>query len=109
MKATQTCPNCACRRLYVVDVHQVSPDGAVFPMAVTAANVEPARIGLPRPRHASERHRTVAGRFETWVCSACGLTEWYAVDACAALDALSGVSGGNVRVVDARPPERPYR
>lgn len=106
MKTSGRCPKCACARLLVVDeVHQPHYDSSnvVLPMHVTTAEVAASAIGLDdrNPR------RAAIGTFEIWVCSACGLTEWYARDATAALERLADMGMG-VRIVERRDPG-PYR
>lgn len=45
------------------------------------------------------RHLSAVGTFETWICAACGFTEWYAQDAAELLDRLARIPGSGVRVV----------
>lgn len=106
MKATGRCPKCSCARLYVV--HHVSQPAhhcinAVAPLSVTCAEVPSADVGGTD----GNEYRADIGRFDAWVCSACGLTEWYAQGFAPAFDALAK-QGRHVRVVE-RPTNEPYR
>lgn len=106
MKASGQCPKCGCTRLYVVHpVSQPAHDSIniVVPMAVTCADVPSPAVGGTD----DNMHRAEIGRFETWICSACGLTEWYARNVKTAFEALARMSP-HVRVVE-RGAKEPYR
>jgi hypothetical protein len=48
------------------------------------------------------------GTFEVWICTKCGLTDWYAVDVNTALTVLSRTHGSGVQLVDGES-QTPYR
>lgn len=108
MRTSHTCPKCACKRLYVVsDVHQPDTESSngLHRFFVHAAPVAADVTGSAE----GTRYRTHAGRFESWVCSHCGFTEWYARDPERVLEALSRDPEGGVRVVEAQDTPAPYR
>lgn len=98
MKATETCPKCHCRRLFVIErVAQAAHDSinGVVPMSVTTLSASARDLGLPE----DNRHRAELGHFEAWVCSNCGYTEWYAEGAVPALERYVARKGPGVRLV----------
>jgi hypothetical protein len=54
------------------------------------------------------RETAPVGRFEAWVCAACGYTEWYA-RALKELFDLANAGRGGARLVDGGAGEGPYR
>ena len=52
--------------------------------------------------------RQEQGTFEVWICTQCGLTDWYAVDVNPTLDFLSRTYGSGVQLVDGES-QTPYR
>lgn len=99
MKATETCPKCECRRLFVVDkVAQPAHDSinGVVPLTVTTLEVASSTLGLPT----DNRYRAEIGHFEAWICSKCGYTEWYTRDAVKTLERHVAQRGSGVRLVD---------
>jgi predicted nucleic-acid-binding Zn-ribbon protein len=113
MRANQQCPKCRCRKFLVVDeVQQPMPTYAndrlqwdAAPMGVTTKQLEVKKqlLGLMKTRQTEP-----AGRFEAWVCAACGLTEWYAKDLWE-LAELADANGSGVRLVDADAGPSPFR
>jgi predicted nucleic-acid-binding Zn-ribbon protein len=107
MKLTHRCPKCACPKLYVVPrVRQ--------PHADRGASIQPLRVTcVPLPvdqvpgASGGNTLRVEIGTFEAWICSACGLTEWYAMNAVEALEHLAKLDN-DVRVVEDIP-ATPYR
>jgi len=107
MKKTGRCPNCSCTRMFVVDqVRQPEHDSSntIIRMNVTTAAIHSAAVGLTD----NNMYRAAIGSFEIWVCSACGLTEWYARDATEALELLAKYGDHGVRVVEHRD-DGPFR
>jgi len=108
MKTSQRCPKCACTKLYVVDeVRQPAHDSInlIVPMHVTTAALPTDDLGLPD----SNPHRSAIGRFEAWICSECGYTEWYAKDFAATFEKMLELGRRvHVRVVETTSDE-PYR
>jgi len=108
MKQTETCPKCRGTKLFVVNEVQrrQSAEGieTIVPVTVTATQ---ARVG-PTGRFSGEQRKNLeAGRFEAWVCAACGFTEWYATrlnELAVLADATSAV-----RVIEREPEGGPYR
>ncbi len=76
----------------------------IVKMHVTTAGIYSGAVGLDD----DNAYRAAIGTFEIWVCSSCGLTEWYARDAIKALELLAKYGGHGVRVVE-RPGDPPYR
>ena len=99
MKLTHRCPKCACPKLYVIPrVHQPHPDRS---MSVRLFRVTSIPMPLDQVPGASSGNdqRVEIGTFEAWVCSACGLTEWYAMHAVEALEHLAKLDN-DVRLVE---------
>lgn len=69
MKTTLTCPKCNHRAIWVIDpvTQPNDPSHAIERFVVVARETSP---GV----------RSVAGRYEVFVCAGCGYTEWYAKD-----------------------------
>jgi hypothetical protein len=82
----------------VDEVKQPAQDSinGIVKMHVTTAAIYSASVGLTD----DNTYRAAIGSFEIWVCSACGLTEWYARDAVKALELLAKHGGHGVRVVE---------
>lgn len=76
----------------------------IVKMNVTTAEIYARAVGLDDDNN----YRAAIGGFELWVCSTCGLTEWYARDAMKALELLAKYGGHGVRIVE-RPGDPPYR
>jgi len=99
MKATETCPKCQCRRLFVIEkVAQAAHDSinTIVPMSVTTLPVPSSQVGLED----DNSYRAAIGHFEAWVCSKCGYTEWYTKGAVPALEHHVAQRGRGVRLVD---------
>jgi len=74
------------------------------PIVAVTLNYEPAKTFL------GSGNRPELGRFETWICLACGYTELYAHGLPVNVEAIAEQHPDQLRVVDAEPPERgPYR
>jgi predicted nucleic-acid-binding Zn-ribbon protein len=105
MKLSGRCPKCACEKLYVIDkVHQPDHDSinGIVPLSVATLPVAELDVGMA----GKNRHRAAIGTFEAWVCSACGLTEWYAKDFAAPFERAAKL--GQIRIA-VRPTDAPYR
>ncbi len=79
MKSSGHCPKCACGKLYVVDqLCQPSHDApnGIVPLVVTTFAVPASTLVVAE----NNSYRAAVGSFEAWICSGCGLTEWYAKD-----------------------------
>lgn len=100
MKTSGVCPKCACRKLYVVD-HVTQPhtesSNSIHPLWLVAAPLGKDETGVDE----GTRYRSHACKLEAWVCSACGLVEWYGKDT-AELELLSRHHQGGVRVVQSK-------
>lgn len=106
MKATESCPKCQCRRLFVIErVAQAAQDSinGVVPMSVTTLPVPARDLKLPQ----DNSYRAELGHFEAWVCSKCGYTEWYAAGAVPALEQCVARKLQGVRLVSGG--TTPYR
>lgn len=108
MKTSGRCPKCECGKLYVIDeVSQPAHDSVniIVPLSVTTLDVPASDVGLP----SSNGYRAAIGHFQAWICSSCGLTEWYAKDVVDAFErALTLGARVDVRVAT-RPASEPYR
>ncbi|GAB3847891.1 hypothetical protein GCM10027610_068580 [Dactylosporangium cerinum] len=70
----------------------------------------PARshpVVLRRGKQRGSGKRVEAGRFEVWICAACGYTEWYAHEVNEALAWLTQNPHSGVRYYDADAVARP--
>ena len=74
-------------------------------MSVTATEVQSRSTGMFG--EVVETKIAEAGRFEVWICAACGYSEWYAtrLEELAVLAATTG----SVRLIDRDPRTGPYR
>jgi hypothetical protein len=106
MKISQRCPKCSGTRLYVCVNHQPDPESSngVNLFRVFTANIPQAASGAKD----GTSYRTHVGDYETWICAACGFTEWYARDPEHLLQKLSTMKSSGVRVVDSQP-QTPFR
>lgn len=107
MKASGRCSNCSCTRLFVIDrVTQPAQESinTIVNFHVTTAATYAAGVGLDD----DNPYRAAIGSFEIWVCSSCGLTEWYARDANRALELLAKMGTQGVRIVE-QPSSGPFR
>jgi len=107
MKLTHRCPKCACTKVYVIPrVHQPHHErnGTAVLFRVTTI---PVPLDQVPGASGGNPQRAEIGTFEAWICSACGLTEWYAMNAAQALEHLARLDN-DVRVVEATA-EAPYR
>ena len=99
MRSTQTCPKCAGKK-FTVSTEFKLPDE------------RSSNVTYPLPAITIQRSwasRSTSGKFETWICTGCGYTEFYACGF-EDLDALARQHPDQLRIVDARPPEQgPYR
>ncbi|MER7279073.1 hypothetical protein ABT369_32005 [Dactylosporangium sp. NPDC000244] len=86
MRMSRHCVKCQCPRLWQINPFMV-PDNdssnVVLPLPGISRLHSGAAVG------AELRRRLEAGRFEVWICTACGYTEWYAFEV---NDALARIS-----------------
>ena len=105
---TGACPKCACTKLYVVDeVRQPDPESAnaIHPLHVSTFAIPANEVGVST----GNTYRTMVGTFEAWICSSCGLTEWYAKNCGETFERLLALGRKvHVRVVE-RPGATPFR
>jgi hypothetical protein len=97
MRTTATCPKCSGKKMMVVDVRQNPADPrnqlvpAIAALPVIAFNAKQWLASAPR----------MLGRFEAWICIACGFTELYAEDLGAIdVEELAAQYPDDVRIVD---------
>jgi predicted nucleic-acid-binding Zn-ribbon protein len=107
MKTTARCPKCSGTKLFVCANVQPAWDfvNGVHPFHITTIELSTDETGASE----GSRFRSHVGRYETWICAACGFTEWYAQDAQGLLDRLAKIPGTGVRVVGGDAPRPPYR
>jgi predicted nucleic-acid-binding Zn-ribbon protein len=107
MRTNARCPKCSGTKLFVCENTQPDWDSSnvVHPFHVTTVERSTDETGARE----GSRYRSHVGRYETWICAACGFTEWYAKDAQALLDKLASIPRTGVRVVGGDAPRRPYR
>lgn len=106
MRTHSRCPKCNGTKLYVCTNHQPDDDGLnyVHAMTITAVTIPQSQTGSSY----GTSFRTHAGTYETWICAACGYTEWYAQDREHMLQKLATIPESGVRIVDGDP-KAPYR
>jgi predicted nucleic-acid-binding Zn-ribbon protein len=102
MKTSQTCPKCSSKKLFVIDTfqmkdHEVGSHLQPLYVVATKYNAGPGMFG-------DNYKRVDAGSFEVWVCSGCGLTEWYATGVNDALAQLASEPESGVRFIDGGEP-----
>jgi predicted nucleic-acid-binding Zn-ribbon protein len=99
MKQTQQCPKCAGRKLWVIERFRVPTEGAPGHELPVATQLEKGglfTIGRALP----------VGRFDLWLCDACGYSELWATG----ITALREDPERGVRLVDhTLVPEGPFR
>lgn len=100
MKRTQQCPKCQGRRVWVVESFRVpgeTAEGVVLPV-VTHQGEAVSRFSIARG--------SPQGRFDLWVCDACGYSELWA----AGITGLRHDPAAGVRLVDSTvAPAGPFR
>jgi hypothetical protein len=105
MRDTLHCKACASRKLWRVHpvlLPQFDSPNANYPMpAICRSSSGTIEYDLGK--------REQAGTFEIWICSACGLTEWYATNVNDTLQYLSRAHGSGVSLVDGDKTQAPYR
>jgi predicted nucleic-acid-binding Zn-ribbon protein len=98
MRATQVCPKCQGRKLYVVDPVRM-PDqenNTISSIPFCAGFVDGTKVQV--------------GNVEAWVCATCTYVEYYAKNATKMLASLATQPGGNVRYLDGSGgPSGPFR
>lgn len=106
MRTHSRCPKCNGTKLYVCTNHQPDDDSQNFrhEMAVATVLVSKYTTGAER----GNEWRSEVGTFETWICAACGYTEWYAQDPERAMQILAKLPEAGVRIVDSSP-KTPFR
>lgn len=105
MRTSQTCPKCHGRKFLVApDVVQPDSDSinGTHSFVVTCEYMQTGAGSFLSTGY----ERVVAGKFEAWICAACGYTEWYAKLDAKAVEQL--VTSRALRVVDATSPT-PFR
>lgn len=88
------CPKCNGRRIWRIQEFQTESD-------TTKGWTLPVVYGR---RTATGGEQSV-GTFDAWICAKCGYTEWYA----SGLEALTADPDKGVHLIDAEPPEAPFR
>jgi predicted nucleic-acid-binding Zn-ribbon protein len=103
MRATATCPKCSGKKMMVVTTKQITGQYANKLSPIPVVGYEVARLLTTEPR--------TFGRFEAWICIACGFTEHYAEDlGDVDVAALAAAHPDVVRLVDGSNPEKaPFR
>ncbi len=105
MRQSLRCPKCTCRKLW-----------RMYPFMVDdmdSSNVVKVLAGVARFAGGTTKgglgKKIQRGAFEVWICSACGLTEWYAAGVNEALADLSRVHDSGVAFVDGDAGAAPFR
>ncbi len=94
MRTTGTCPKCSGKKIAVVELRQ--KDRTEGPAAIPVVGIRLSGLQLWSGFKFS-------GRFESWICAACGYTELYAKDL-GDVDALAAQYPEDVRIVDSAVP-----
>ena len=101
MRTTATCPKCSGKKIVVAELRQPFPGTIARLIPALALNT------MPEPSDALVVKKV--GGFESWICAACGYTEFYAKDL-GDVDRLAVEHPEHVRIVDATVHERgPFR
>jgi len=106
LKRDLTCPHCGRRKFWRIEKIQertVWPDFPAEEGRVADLHEEPAPLAVVLKVRG--RHFESLGRFETWICNACGFTEWYAQG----LERLRADPEEGVHLLDFEKQEGPYR
>jgi predicted nucleic-acid-binding Zn-ribbon protein len=98
MRTTATCPKCSGKKIVVTELRSVALAerwSAARPIPAVAYDVKASAESV--------------GGFESWICAACGYTEFYAKDL-GDVDALAARRPEDVRIVDSTVPSKaPFR
>jgi len=84
MRTTATCPKCSGKKIVVTELRVARPSVSRIPAAAYD-------VAWRLPEE--------AGGFESWICAACGYTEFYAKDL-GDVDRLAAEHPKDVRIVD---------
>ena len=98
MRASQVCPKCQGRKLYVIDpIRMPDDDGRISTVAFCGGVLDGSMVQV--------------GSVEAWLCATCNYVEYYAKNATKMLDALAGQpKPSNVRYLDGSGgPSSPFR
>jgi predicted nucleic-acid-binding Zn-ribbon protein len=89
MRTTATCPKCSGKKIVVADIRHITGEShnAIGPRVVSFTVQSFLGVGKS------------FGRFETWICAACGFTETYAVGL-GDVDLLASQRPEEVRIVE---------
>jgi predicted nucleic-acid-binding Zn-ribbon protein len=106
MRTQSRCPKCSGTKLYVCENQQPESDSSngISAFRVIAVPISQDDTGAKD----GSSYRTHVGSYETWICAACGYTEWYAKDDEHLLEKLSKIRNSGVRFVDGSA-KAPYR
>jgi predicted nucleic-acid-binding Zn-ribbon protein len=103
MRTTATCPKCSGKKIVVTDLCEVRDNKGV-PIPVLVGTIRMSIMGKT-----IDAGKAGIGSFESWICAACGYTEFYAKDL-GDVDALAAARPDAVRIVDSTLPARgPFR
>jgi len=95
MRNHSRCTKCNGTKLFVCESRQPDGDYAIFPLVLTTVPIAKQETGAAR----GTGHRSEIGSYETWICAACGYTEWYARDPEQLMGRLAVTPGSGVRLV----------
>jgi predicted nucleic-acid-binding Zn-ribbon protein len=104
MRTTATCPKCSGKKIIVTDLRHTHYSARRGESLETIPAVSVAVRGF----FGGTR---VCGGFESWICAACGYTEFYAKDLdLDDVDRLAAQWPEDIRIVDSAAPKRgPFR
>jgi predicted nucleic-acid-binding Zn-ribbon protein len=92
MRTTATCPKCSGKKIVVTEPCYIAGE-----------------YRMPRGLHPVVAGGRAFGRFESWICAACGYTELYALDL-GDVDRLAEERPKDVRIIDSTVPTKgPFR
>jgi predicted nucleic-acid-binding Zn-ribbon protein len=103
MRTTATCPKCSGKKVIVAELrHRNAIDDNMERIDRVPV------VGFVVPGFLTTTINFL-GRFESWICAACGYTEFYAKDL-GDVDALAAKCPEEVRIVDSAAPKKgPFR
>lgn len=105
MRTTAKCPKCSGEKFLVGELKSVDTRGE---SATEDHPLVPAMAYVAEAKGWLGGGRQKRGRFESWICTACGYTEFYANDL-GDLDEIAAQKYEGLRVVDGTKARSPFR
>ena len=105
MRSTQTCPKCTGKKFAVTEnVRLPDPECTLTTTVVPAVTIATGAGALPRLDARNSGGRALFGRLSSWICVACGYTEFYThAYSVEGFEQLARQFPSEFRIVDAEP------